>query len=72
MTRVLPVRTATTTSPKAEDAFLRWKDRTYVMGILNMTPDSFSDGGEYFHPDWAVSRARVCFAIFPVLLFYLC
>ena len=21
-----------------------WGDRTYIMGILNVTPDSFSDG----------------------------
>ena len=25
--------------------FLEWGSRTYIMGILNMTPDSFSDGG---------------------------
>jgi dihydropteroate synthase len=24
--------------------------RTYVMGILNVTPDSFSDGGKYIEP----------------------
>jgi dihydropteroate synthase len=30
--------------------------RTYVMGILNTTPDSFSDGGEYFDPERAVKR----------------
>lgn len=24
-----------------------WGDRTYVMGVLNVTPDSFSDGGEH-------------------------
>lgn len=28
-----------------------------VMGILNVTPDSFSDGGEFFDLDSAVSRA---------------
>ena len=28
-----------------------------VMGILNVTPDSFSDGGDYFEPDAAVARA---------------
>lgn len=27
------------------------------MGILNITPDSFSDGGRYLHPDRAVARA---------------
>src|SRR5438094_4025448 len=29
-------------------------DRTRVMGILNVTPDSFSDGGRYFDPDAAL------------------
>jgi dihydropteroate synthase len=32
--------------------------RPLVMGILNVTPDSFSDGGDYFEPKAAVSRAR--------------
>ena len=31
-------------------------DRTRVMGILNITPDSFSDGGRYFDPDAALRR----------------
>ena len=30
--------------------------RTLVMGILNVTPDSFSDGGRFFDPETAVSR----------------
>ncbi|MDN5869752.1 MAG: dihydropteroate synthase [Nitrococcus sp.] len=29
-----------------------------VMGILNITPDSFSDGGDFFGPDAAIARAR--------------
>lgn len=33
-------------------------ERTLVMGILNLTPDSFSDGGLYFSPDDAVRRAE--------------
>ena len=33
-------------------------DKTYVMGILNVTPDSFSDGGLYFDPEVAVRRAK--------------
>jgi dihydropteroate synthase len=32
--------------------------RTHVMGVLNITPDSFSDGGDWFDPDRAVRRAR--------------
>jgi dihydropteroate synthase len=31
--------------------------RTYIMGILNVTPDSFSDGGKYQDPEAAVERA---------------
>src|SRR5918999_4048610 len=30
--------------------------RTLVMGILNVTPDSFSDGGRFFDPEMAVNR----------------
>ncbi|NNF04598.1 MAG: dihydropteroate synthase [Rhodothermales bacterium] len=30
----------------------------HVMGILNVTPDSFSDGGQYMDPDAALGRAR--------------
>lgn len=33
-------------------------DRTAVMGILNVTPDSFHDGGEYDTVDDATARAR--------------
>ena len=32
-------------------------DRTYIMGILNVTPDSFSDGGQYASVASAVARA---------------
>jgi dihydropteroate synthase len=32
-------------------------ERTLIMGILNVTPDSFSDGGKYLDPDRAFSRA---------------
>src|SRR5947207_10485381 len=32
-------------------------DRTLVMGILNITPDSFSDAGRYDDPDRAFARA---------------
>ena len=31
--------------------------RTLVVGIVNVTPDSFSDGGQYFEPDRAAARA---------------
>ncbi len=32
--------------------------RPLVMGILNVTPDSFSDGGDFISPDAALERAR--------------
>jgi len=36
----------------------RFGERTYIMGILNVTPDSFSDGGMFFSASIAVSRAK--------------
>lgn len=32
--------------------------RTYIMGVLNITPNSFSDGGKYLKPEPAVEQAR--------------
>jgi dihydropteroate synthase len=34
------------------------EDRPLVMGILNVTPDSFSDGGKWFESDRAITRAH--------------
>ena len=36
---------------------LQFGDRTLIMGVLNVTPDSFSDGGRFSDPDRAVARA---------------
>lgn len=33
-------------------------ERTYIMGILNATPDSFSDGGKYNEVEEAVNHAK--------------
>lgn len=33
-------------------------NRTYIMGILNVTPDSFSDGGRFNRPDAALFHAE--------------
>jgi dihydropteroate synthase len=33
-------------------------DRALVMGILNVTPDSFSDGGRFFEPRQALAQAE--------------
>src|SRR5712691_6973921 len=32
-------------------------ERTLIVGVLNVTPDSFSDGGKYSDPDRAFARA---------------
>jgi dihydropteroate synthase len=37
---------------------LDMRERTLVMGILNVTPDSFSDGGSYITIEAAVRRAK--------------
>lgn len=37
---------------------LEFGTRTLIMGILNITPDSFSDGGDFFDLDNAVGRAK--------------
>nr|WP_315503954.1 dihydropteroate synthase [Actinomyces oris] len=34
------------------------RDRTLLMGVLNVTPDSFSDGGRWADPETAVAHAR--------------
>ncbi len=35
-----------------------WPGKKYIMGILNVTPDSFSDGGKYLDPGRAAGHAR--------------
>ncbi|KAL3823993.1 hypothetical protein ACJIZ3_020022 [Penstemon smallii] len=48
MKRVLPVA----------NKLWNWSSETSVMGILNITPDSFSDGGKFLSVDSAVSQVR--------------
>jgi dihydropteroate synthase len=36
----------------------QWGERTYLMGVLNVTPDSFSDGGEFYAPAAALAQAQ--------------
>ena len=33
-------------------------ERPLIMGVLNVTPDSFSDGGRFLQPDQAIARAQ--------------
>lgn len=39
------------------DKKIEYGSRTLIMGIVNITPDSFSDGGEHFDADNAVAHA---------------
>ena len=39
----------------------RWR-RPTVMGVVNVTPDSFSDGGAYDSPEQAAEAARLMLA----------
>ncbi|TYG90483.1 hypothetical protein E1A91_A12G173400v1 [Gossypium mustelinum] len=48
MKRVLPIR----------NHLWEWSKKTSVMGILNLTPDSFSDGGKFVSVQNAVSHVR--------------
>ncbi|KAE8716119.1 Folate synthesis bifunctional protein [Hibiscus syriacus] len=48
MKRVLPIR----------NHLWDWSEKTSVMGVLNLTPDSFSDGGKFVSVETAVSRVH--------------
>ena len=37
---------------------LPYGKHTLVMGVLNITPDSFSDGGQFFSLDRAIAHAK--------------
>jgi dihydropteroate synthase len=45
-------------SPASETEDYPWDDGTAVMGILNVTPDSFHDGGDFYDVDDAVEQAE--------------
>ncbi|MCS6813949.1 MAG: dihydropteroate synthase [Cyanobacteria bacterium] len=49
--------TASTTMTLRGHEF-RWGQRTILMGVLNVTPDSFSDGGQFQTVDAAISQAK--------------
>lgn len=51
---VKPMQKTTKCSKKE----FNWGSRTYIMGILNLTPDSFSDGGRFNNFDKALYQAE--------------
>jgi len=46
--RVMPIR----------NQLWKWNEKTYLMGILNATPDSFSDGGKYNTLETGLAHAK--------------
>jgi dihydropteroate synthase len=42
---------------KLKNREIKFGERTLLMGVLNVTPDSFSDGEKYMDPDRAFARA---------------
>ena len=42
---------------KLRERIITLGDKTLIVGVLNVTPDSFSDGGKYSDPDRAFARA---------------
>jgi len=57
-TRLPPLRVPTdeTSTLILRDKSLPLGRKTYLMGVLNVTPDSFSDAGKYFEPEQALHR----------------
>ena len=47
---------------KIEIVFFDTQNHTYIMGILNITPDSFSDGGKWNHLDEALRHTEAMIA----------
>ncbi|KAI9495184.1 Dihydropteroate synthase-like protein [Zychaea mexicana] len=66
LSQLLKVSAETDSGPQQIDKVIpiqqnqswKWKTKTYIMGILNTTPDSFSDGGSYVDVDKAVAAAE--------------
>jgi len=49
-------KTSTSNQWVIRDRQFIWGDRTYIMGVLNVTPDSFSDGGQFNSVDTALKQ----------------
>jgi len=64
--RISPLRTQKCEISRTVRKLYYWKlkqreiklgERTVLLGVLNVTPDSFTDGGKYLDPDRAFARA---------------
>src|SRR3954469_18699172 len=58
MTAQATASPAQNVAPSRPLARLLGLNRPLVMGILNVTPDSFSDGGKFLDPQHAIAQAR--------------
>ncbi|UCF07446.1 MAG: dihydropteroate synthase [Thermoplasmata archaeon] len=47
-----------TTTMKCGNYTLEFGERTLVMGIVNVTPDSFSDGGQFLDSEKAIAQGE--------------
>lgn len=57
-TTATPVARRSGTLALRDGRALRWSERPLIMGVLNITPDSFSDGGSWLDPVAAVDHAQ--------------
>ncbi len=46
------------TKMKIGDRIFDWGSKTYLMGVINVTPDSFSDGGQFYELTDALTQAE--------------
>src|SRR3954467_8608030 len=53
-----PEECASRDAPSAPPTMRRVRPAFGIMGIVNVTPDSFSDGGEWFERDAAIAHGR--------------
>ena len=51
------VRQPKTVTRQAKDRLIEFSDQPLIMGVVNVTPDSFYDGGRYLDPAAAVAHA---------------
>jgi dihydropteroate synthase len=56
------VKAAMLVELQVRDQMWQLDERSYVMGILNVTPDSFSDGGRWYAPEDTLAQARALVA----------
>lgn len=54
----IPTASSPRTILKCRDKELPLHEKTHIMGVLNLTPDSFFDGGRYFEVDLALKRTE--------------